>query len=46
MNEGRLYLNPGECCGWLTGTGRASILDTEAMAAQNRVVLEQERPRS
>ena len=46
VNQGRLYLNPGECCGWLTGVGRASVLDTEAMTAHNRVVLEQERPRS
>ena len=46
MNEGRLYLNPGECCGWLSGIGRVSILDTEAMTAQTLVVLEQERPRS
>jgi len=46
VNEGRLYLNPGECCGWLAGTGRASILDTEAMTAHNLLVLEQERPRT
>ena len=44
--EGRLYLNPGECCGWLTGIGRAAILDTEAVTARNLVLLEQERPRS
>jgi uncharacterized protein len=45
LREGRLYLNPGECCGWLTGRARASILDTEAMRAQTLVLLEQERPR-
>jgi len=45
VTEGRLDLYPGECCGWLTGIGRASVLDTEAMAAHNHVVLEQERSR-
>lgn len=45
LTEGRLYLNPGECCGWMTGVGRASILDTAAMAAHNLVLLQQERPR-
>ncbi|MBI5893344.1 MAG: metallophosphoesterase [Deltaproteobacteria bacterium] len=26
-----LYINPGEACGWLTGTGTVAILDTETM---------------
>lgn len=44
LREGRLYLNPGECCGWLTGICRVSILDTAAPTAQNLVLMEQERP--
>lgn len=26
-----LYINPGEACGWLTGTGTVAILDTGTM---------------
>ena len=37
VNERRggvLYLNPGECCGWLTDRCTVALLDTEAMAAR------------
>jgi hypothetical protein len=44
LRDDRLYLNPGECCGWLTGTCRAAVLDTEALAARNIVLMQQERP--
>ena len=30
---GRLLLNPGECCGWLTGKATVAILDTEKKQA-------------
>ncbi|MEM1444703.1 MAG: YfcE family phosphodiesterase [Planctomycetota bacterium] len=30
----RLYLNPGECCGWLTGRYTVALLDTEARTAE------------
>ena len=29
-----LELNPGECCGYLTGTGSCALLDLETMQAQ------------
>jgi len=32
--DGVLYLNPGECCGWLTGRCTAALLDTQAMSAE------------
>jgi len=32
--DGRLYLNPGECCGWVTGRCTAAILDTESLEAE------------
>lgn len=41
---GALYVNPGECCGWLTGLCRVSLLDTETLAVDNRVIYHQERP--
>jgi len=43
--EGRLYVNPGECCGWLTGFCRVSLLDTAALTVQNLTVMKLERPR-
>jgi hypothetical protein len=46
LGGGQFYLNPGECCGWLTGIGRAALLDTETLAVKNMVLLEQERPQS
>jgi hypothetical protein len=44
LREGRLTLNPGECCGWLSGICRASILDTATLKVDNLVLMEQERP--
>ena len=32
--DGKLYLNPGECCGWLTDRCTVALLDTEKMAAE------------
>lgn len=35
--EGRqptLILNPGECCGWLTGVSTVAILDTDSLTAR------------
>jgi len=29
--DGVLYLNPGECCGWLTGRCTVALLDTETL---------------
>ncbi|HSW44226.1 MAG TPA: metallophosphoesterase [Phycisphaerae bacterium] len=37
VNETRdrkLFLNPGECCGWVTGRGTVALLDTEHMTAE------------
>ncbi len=31
--DGIFYLNPGECCGILTGRPTAAVLDTDAMSA-------------
>ncbi len=44
--DGRLYLNPGECCGWLTGVCRAMILDTGPMSANSLILMHQERPQA
>ncbi len=30
----KLLLNPGECCGWLTGKCTVAILDTDALSAE------------
>jgi putative phosphoesterase len=32
--NGKLILNPGECCGWLTDRCTIAILDPEAMSAE------------
>jgi len=32
--DGKLFLNPGECCGWLSDRCTAAIVDLDAMAAQ------------
>ena len=29
-----LVVNPGECCGWITGRATVALLDTETMAAK------------
>lgn len=30
--EGRLFINPGECCGWLTGVCSIGVLDVAALS--------------
>lgn len=32
--EDKLYLNPGECCGWLTGRCTVAVLDTQRVQAE------------
>jgi hypothetical protein len=32
--DGKLILNPGECCGWLTGHATVAILDTGVLEAR------------
>ncbi len=32
--EGKLYLNPGECCGWLTDRCTCAVVETEGPTAQ------------
>jgi putative phosphoesterase len=32
--DGRLYLNPGECCGWVVGRCSVAILDTAGPEAE------------
>jgi len=32
--DGKLFLNPGECCGWLTDRCTVALLDLEALDAQ------------
>jgi uncharacterized protein len=34
MREGKLFLNPGECCGWLTGRCTVALLDLETLRAE------------
>ncbi len=34
IRDGKLFLNPGEACGWLTGRCTVAVLDTNAMAAE------------
>ena len=34
LRDGTLYLNPGECCGWLTGEGTVAVLDTAGPTAE------------
>jgi len=31
---GKLFLNPGECCGWVTGRSTVALLDTELPLAE------------
>ena len=33
VQDGKLFLNPGECCGWLSGRCTAAILNTDSMSA-------------
>ena len=44
--DGRLYLNPGECCGWLTGVCRVMILETRPLSADSMIIMQQERPQA
>jgi len=32
--DGRLYLNPGECCGWVVGRCTVAILETDTPEAE------------
>ncbi len=32
--EGKLFLNPGECCGWVTERCTVALLDLESLEAQ------------
>ena len=41
--EGRLVVNPGECCGWLSGRCTVAVIDTHAMSADVKEVYEQVR---
>jgi len=34
MENGRLFVNPGECCGWLSGASTVAVVDLDAMSAQ------------
>ena len=34
LDDGRLLLNPGECCGWVTGRATAAILNTIDLTAE------------
>ena len=34
QTNGTLIINPGECCGWLTGKASIAILDTETVEAE------------
>jgi len=34
MTDGRLFLNPGECCGWVKGRPTVAILDTAGPSAE------------
>lgn len=33
LRDGKLYLNPGECCGWVNNHCTAGLLDLESMKA-------------
>ncbi len=32
--DGTLFVNPGECCGWLTGRATVAVVDLEQLAAE------------
>ena len=34
VENGKLYLNPGECCGWISGRCTVAILDTSGPSAE------------
>ncbi|MBP7934485.1 MAG: metallophosphoesterase [Phycisphaerae bacterium] len=33
VRDNRLVLNPGECCGWVSGRSTVAVLDTDAFSA-------------
>lgn len=34
VERGKLFLNPGECCGWVTGQSTVAVLDTDGPTAE------------
>jgi putative phosphoesterase len=34
QRDGKLFLNPGECCGWVSGRATVAILDAAGMSAE------------
>ena len=34
VDNGKLFVNPGECCGWITGRATVAILDTAGPSAK------------
>jgi len=32
--DGKLFLNPGECCGWVNGRCTLAVLDTRSLSAE------------
>ncbi len=34
VRDGRLILNPGECCGWISGRCTVALLDTQGPSAE------------
>ncbi len=34
LKDGRLFLNPGECCGWVTDRCTVALLDLQTLQAQ------------
>lgn len=34
FENGKLFLNPGECCGWVSGRCTVALLDTEGPSAE------------
>ena len=34
LRDGKLHLNPGECCGWLANRSTVAVLDTSARSAE------------
>jgi putative phosphoesterase len=34
VRDGRLFLNPGECCGWVTGCCTVAVLETKTLSVE------------
>ncbi len=32
--DGKLFLNPGECCGWVNGRCTVAVVDTDSLSAE------------